>query len=116
MYIVLMAHTFVMGIGGILFIFFPELLILTSDNYALMMGRTFGVACMTQGLLSGLIFSFKHYLHAKQVGYATLSLFHVGVGVVHIMSWLEGLFPGILALFHLFFAAVFIYLTIKHRR
>jgi hypothetical protein len=114
--IVLIVHTFLMGMAGGLFIFFPGILILTDDNYALMMGRSFGVACVTQGLLSGLTYSFKHYLHARQVGYATLSLFHVGTFAIQLMAWVEGLLPIPVAVFHLIFASTFIFLTIKNRK
>lgn len=103
------------GAGG-WFAFFPETLLLTEDHYALMLGRLFGAACLSQAFLSGLIVSFKNYIHARQIGLISLTIFHAGVTIIQTMAWVEKLFPLALAIIHLIWMSLFVALIIKLRQ
>jgi hypothetical protein len=80
------------------------------------MGRSFGVACISYGMLSGLVYTLKEYLHAKQLGFATLSVFHFGTFLVQLVAFLDGLLPVFIPLIHLFFTVMFITYTVKYSK
>jgi hypothetical protein len=112
----LIANTVVMVAAGLMFIFYPGFLVLSEDEYAHMMARSFGVACVSCGLLSGLLYTLTEYLHAKQLGFATLSLFHFGTFLVQLVAFLDGLIPVFIPLLHLLFAVMFVSYTVKYNK
>src|SRR5688572_905677 len=104
----LYANTAVMGVAGFMFIFFPGILVLSEDEYVFVMGRSFGVACISMGLLSGLLITLNDSHHTKQLGFTTLSLFHFGTFFVQFVAFLDGLIPLFAPVIHLIFAVAFI--------
>jgi hypothetical protein len=112
----LYANTLIMAVAGLMFIFFPSFLVLSEDDYAKIMGQSFGVACLSYSLMSGLVFTLKDYLHAKQLGFACLYFFHFGTFFIQLIAFLDGFLPVFIPLIHLFFAITFVSFTFKYYR
>jgi hypothetical protein len=112
---VLIAHTIIIGLIGLAFIFNPTILAEGSEVQNIMT-QSFGVACVATTVLSSLMLTMEGHKHVKQLGVATLTSFHFGLFVVHLMGWMEDVSPFAFPVVHLIFLLLFVILTIKYNK
>jgi hypothetical protein len=110
---VLIAHTIIIGLIGLAFIFNPTILAEGSEVQNIMT-QSFGVACVATTVLSSLMLTMEGHKHVKQLGAATLTSFHFGLFVVHLLGWIENISPVAFPVIHLVFLLLFIVLVVKY--
>lgn len=112
---VLIAHTIIIGLIGLAFIFYPALLA-EGSGLQNIMTQSFGVACVANSILSSLMLTMESHKHVKQLGVASLTFFHFGIFVVHLIGWIEGISTLAFPVVHLVFSLLFLILAIKHNK
>jgi hypothetical protein len=110
---VLIAHTIIIGLIGLAFVFYPSLLA-EGNPFQIIMTQSFGVACVATSILSSLMLTMEGHKHVKQLGVATLTFFHFGLFVVHLLGWIENVSPFAFPVVHLVFLLLFVILVIKY--
>jgi hypothetical protein len=112
---VLITHTIIIGLIGLAFTFYPTILA-DGSGVQNIMTQSFGVACVATSVLSSLMLTMEGHKHVKQLGVATLTSFHFGLFVVHLMGWMEDISPFAFPVVHLVFLSLFLILTIKNNK
>ncbi len=108
-----MAHTIIIGLIGLAFIFYPTLLA-EGSGLQKIMTQSFGVACVSTSVLSSLMLTMEGHKHVKQLGVATLTFFHFGLFVVHLIGWIEDISPFAFPVVHLVFLLLFVMLVVRY--